>query len=79
MHPKQLLRAVSGDGRINDSDMEAVHQQQDSVTHSLTSSVAIGLSIVIAVCAAIFIFAQIDNDHGIPSKPTMIPLAPNKQ
>ena len=79
MQPKQLLRAASGDGRTRDSHMEAVHQKQDSVPHSVTSSVAIGLSIVIAVCVAIFIFAQIDNDHGIPSKPTMIPLAPNKQ
>ena len=79
MNPKHLLRVASGDGQINDSDVEAVHQQPDSVPHSLTSSVAIGLSIVIAVCVAIFIFMQIDNDHEISAKPTMIPLEPNKQ
>ena len=62
-----------------DRDVEAVHQQQGSVSHSVTSSVAIGLGIVIAVSVAIFIFVQMNNDDGIPSKPTMIPLAPNKQ
>ena len=79
MHPKQLLRAASGDGRLMESGVEAVHQQQDSLSHLVTLSVAIGLSIVIAVCVAIFTFMQTDNDHGISSKPTMIPLAPNKQ
>ena len=79
MHPRQLLRAASDDGRLKDSDLEAVYQRQDSAPHSVTSSVAISLSIVIAVCVAIFIFTQIDNDHVIPSKPTIIPLAPNKQ
>ena len=79
MHPRQLLRAASGDGRTKHSDLEAVHQRRDSVPHSVNSSVTIGLSLVIAVCVAIFILMQIDNDHVIQSKPTMIPLAPNKQ
>lgn len=79
MHPRQLLRAASGEGRLRDSDFEAVHQRQNPVLHSVTSSVAVGLSIVIAVCVAIFIFMQIDNDHVIPSNPTIIPLVPNKQ
>ena len=73
------MRAASGEGPLKDIDLEAVHQRQDSVPHSVTSSLAISLSIVIAVCVAIFIFMQIDNDHVIPSKPTIIPLAPNKQ
>ena len=79
MHPKQLLRAASGDDRIMESDVEAVLQQKASVSYSATSSVAIGLGIVIAVCVAIFIFVQMNNADGIPSKPTMIPLTPNKQ
>ena len=79
MQPRQLLRAASGNGRKQDTDVEAVHQRQDSVPNSVTSSLVISLSIVIAVCVAIFIFMQIDHDHVIPSKPTIIPLAPNKQ
>jgi len=79
MHPKQLLRAASGDDRIMESDVEAVLQQKASVSYSATSSVVIGLGIVIAVCVAIFIFVQMNNADGIPSKPTMIPLTPNKQ
>ena len=79
MHPKQLLRAASGDDRIMDSDAEEAPQRQVSVSNSLTSTVAISLGIVIAVCVAIFIFVQMDDGQGIPSKPTMIPLVPNKQ
>ena len=78
MHPRQLLRAASGGDRILDGDVEAVHQQI-AVSHSGTSRVVIGLGIVIAVCVAIFIVMQMDKDHEISSKPTMIPLAPNKQ
>ena len=32
MHPRQLLRAASGDGRLKDSDLEAVHQRRDLST-----------------------------------------------
>ncbi len=79
MHPRQLLRAASGGERVQDGDVEAVHQQQLSVSQSGTLSVAIGLGIVIVVSVAIFVFMQMDKHHGIPSKSTMIPLAPNKQ
>ena len=79
MHPKQLLKVASGYDQIMDSGVEAVRQQQVAVSRSVISSVVMCLGIVIAVCVAIFIFMQMDNDHEIPSKPTMIPLAPNKQ